>query len=440
MDAALLLGEAFAAGGMVSPPPPRHRALQFSQPPDIGSGGFFFATRRLNCIVAGDRPRRMKLATLSVHAGAPEGPNAPITTPIVQSTTFRFESAEAVQRYARGESGLYMYSRDENPTVRAAEAALAALEGADSCVLFGSGMGAMTAAVMALVSGGEEVVAATALYGGTYKLLRDVLSRFGVKTRMAEPEALVDACARGGAKLCLFESPTNPTLRVLDVAAVARSAKSAGAVSLIDSTFAPALVQRPLALGVDLVMHSATKFLNGHSDHLCGVIAGRRDLVDKVRSVASRLGAALDAQVAYDLLRGLKTFAVRIDRQCASALSVARWLESQGSVKRVWYPGLPSHPDHDLARRQMNGFGGMVTFSVGTKERAFRFWDRLKLIARAASLGGPETLTSLPILFSHTGYSAEELRRAGVDEGMVRMSVGLEDPDDLIADLRQAME
>ena len=440
MDAALLLGEAFAAGGMVSPRHPRHRALQFSQPPDIGSGGFFFATRRLNCIVAGDRPRRMKLATLSVHAGAPEGPNAPITTPIVQSTTFRFESAEAVQRYARGESGLYMYSRDENPTVRAAEAALAALEGADSCVLFGSGMGAMTAAVMALVSGGEEVVAATALYGGTYKLLRDVLSRFGVKTRMAEPEALVDACARGGAKLCLFESPTNPTLRVLDVAAVARSAKSAGAVSLIDSTFAPAVVQRPLALGVDLVMHSATKFLNGHSDHLCGVIAGRRDLVDKVRSVASRLGAALDAQVAYDLLRGLKTFAVRIERQCASALSVARWLESQGSVKRVWYPGLPSHPDHDLARRQMNGFGGMVTFSVGTKERAFRFWDRLKLIARAASLGGPETLTSLPILFSHTGYSAEELRRAGVDEGMVRMSVGLEDPDDLIADLRQAME
>jgi methionine-gamma-lyase len=381
----------------------------------------------------------MKLATLSVHAGAPEGPNAPITTPIVQSTTFRFESAEAVQRYARGESGLYMYSRDENPTVRAAESAIAALEGADSCVLFGSGMGAMTAAVMALVSGGEEVVAATALYGGTYKLLRDVLSRFGVKTRMAEPEALVEACARGGAKLCVFESPTNPTLRVLDVAAVARSAKAGGAMSLIDSTFAPALVQRPLALGVDLVMHSATKFLNGHSDHLCGVIAGRRDLVEKVRSVATRLGAALDAQVAYDLLRGLKTFAVRIERQCASAFAVARWLESQGPVKRVWYPGLPSHPDHDLARRQMNGFGGMVTFSVGTKEKAFRFWDRLELIARAASLGGPETLTSLPILFSHTGYSAEELRRAGVDEGMVRMSVGLEDPDDLIADLRQAL-
>ena len=332
-----------------------------------------------------------------------------------------------------------MYSRDENPTVRAAEQAVAEIEGAESCVLFGSGMGAMTAAVMALASAGDEVVAATALYGGTYKLLRDILSRFGVRTRMTEPEGLIEACAQGRSPLCVFESPTNPALRVLDVKGVARACRGAGMVSLIDSTFAPALVQRALALGADLVMHSATKFLNGHSDHLCGVIAGRKELVDKVREVARKLGAVLDPQVAYDLLRGLKTFAVRIERQSASALAIARWLESEPAVKRVWYPGLPSHPDHELARRQMSAFGGMVTFSVGTKEKAFRFWDRLKLIARAASLGGPETLTSLPILFSHTGYSAEELRRAGVDEGMVRMSVGLEDPEDLIADLRQAL-
>src|SRR5215470_19987037 len=176
----------------------------------------------------------MKIATVAVHAGSPEGANAPITTPIVQSTTFRFESAEAVQRYARGEGGLYMYSRDENPTVRAAEQAVAQLEGAEACVLFGSGMGAMTSAVMALVSGGDEVVAATALYGGTYKLLRDVLSRFGVKTRMAEPETLVQECGKGGARACVFESPTNPTLRVLDVAAVAKACRGAGAISLID--------------------------------------------------------------------------------------------------------------------------------------------------------------------------------------------------------------
>src|SRR3954469_1767563 len=344
----------------------------------------------------------MNLATLAVHAGAPEGANAPITTPIVQSTTFRFESAEAVQRYGRGEGALYMYSRDENPTVRAAEQAMAQPEGAESCVLFGSGMGAMTAALMAHVSAGDEVVAATALYGGTYKLLRDILSRFGVKARMAEPEALIDEIGKGGARVCVFESPNNPTLRVADIAAVARACKAAGTISLIDSTFAPPAVQRPLSFGVDLVMHSGTKFLNGHSDHLVGAIAGRRELVEPVRAISHKLGAVLDPQVAYDLLRGLKTFAVRIERQCATALVLARWLSEQPGVKRVWYPGLTSHPDHAIAARQMNGFGGMVTFTVGTKDRAFRFWDRLKLIARAASLGGPETLTSLPILFSHT--------------------------------------
>jgi cystathionine beta-lyase/cystathionine gamma-synthase len=381
-----------------------------------------------------------KLATLAAHAGSPEGANAPITTPIVQSTTFRFESAAAVQEYARGQSGLYMYSRDENPTVRAAEKAVAQLEGGEACVLFGSGMGAMTSALMAQLSAGEQVVAATALYGGTYKLLRDVLSRFGVKARMAEPELLVEEVRKGGARVCVFESPTNPTLRVLDVAAVAKACRAAGAVSLIDSTFAPPLVQRPLELGVDLVMHSATKFLNGHSDHLCGAIVGSKERVEPIRLLSRRLGAALDPQVAYDLLRGLKTFVVRMERHSANALQIARWLEEQPTVKRVWYPGLESHPDHALAARQMNGFGGMVTFTVGAREKAFRFWDRLKLVARAASLGGTETLTSLPILFSHTGYSADELKRAGVDEGMVRMSVGLEDAGDLIADLRQALE
>src|SRR5438309_8566388 len=240
---------------------------------------------------SGDRPRRMKVATISVHAGTPEGPNAPITTPVVQSTTFRFESAEAVQRYARGEGGLYMYSRDENPTVRAAEDAVAALEGADSCVLFGSGMGALTAALMALVSGGDEVVAATALYGGTYKLLRDVLSRFGVRARFVTPENLLSECSGGSARACVFESPTNPTLRLVDVEAVAGACKKAGMVSIIDATFATPALLRPLSLGVNLVMHSATKFLNGHSDHLCGALVGKEALLDPIRTVSHRLGA-----------------------------------------------------------------------------------------------------------------------------------------------------
>ncbi|HEX4382426.1 MAG TPA: aminotransferase class I/II-fold pyridoxal phosphate-dependent enzyme, partial [Myxococcales bacterium] len=378
-------------------------------------------------------------ATLAVHAGTPEGANAPVTVPIIQATTFRFESSAAVERYQRGESGLFMYSRDENPTVRAAEEAVAQLEGGETCALFASGMGAMTAALMSLLSAGDTALAATALYGGTYKLLRDVLSRFGVKLQMAEPEQLAGACSTGAAKVCVFETPTNPTLRVLDLAAVAKAARAAGMISLVDSTFATPYVQRPLKLGVDIVMHSATKYLNGHSDHLAGALIGSKEVIEPIRVLARKLGASMDPQVAFDLLRGLKTFAIRVERQCSSALTLARWLSQQKSVTHVCYPGLESHPDHALAREQMNGFGGMVTFSVGSKEAACRFWDKQKLIARAASLGGPETLTSLPILFSHTGYSAEELRRAGVDAGMVRMSVGLEDPDDLIADLQQAL-
>jgi cystathionine beta-lyase/cystathionine gamma-synthase len=391
-----------------------------------------------------------KLATLAVHAGSPEGANAPVTVPIVQSTTFRFESAAEVARYQRGEGGLFMYSRDENPTVRAAEEAVAQLEGGETCALFASGMGAMTAALMQLLSAGDTALASSALYGGTYKLLRDVLSRFGVKTITAEPDQLAAACTGDGrsanarsigdrARVCVFESPTNPTLRVLDLAAVAKAARSAGMISLVDSTFATPYAQRPLRLGVDVVMHSATKYLNGHSDHLAGALIGSREVIEPIRTLSHKLGASMDPHVAYDLLRGLKTFAVRMERHCATALQLARWLEAQKAVTRVCYPGLPSHPDHALAREQMNGFGGMVTFSLGSKDAACRFWDKLRLIARAASLGGPETLTSLPILFSHTGYSAEELLRAGVDEGMVRMSVGLEDPGDLIADLEQAL-
>jgi len=383
--------------------------------------------------------RPQGLATIAVHAGEPEGGNAPLTTPIVQSTTYRFESTAQVQAYQRGEGGLYMYSRDENPTVRAAEEAVARLAGAESAVLFASGMGAMTTALLGLVSAGDEVVAASALYGGTYKLLRDVLSRFSVRLRPVAPEDLAKEIVERPAKLCVFESPTNPTLRIVDVARVAEACRKARAVSVIDATFGPPGLQLPLALGVDLVMHSATKYLNGHSDHLLGVLLGSRERIEPLRLLSHKLGSTVDPQAAYDLLRSLKTLPVRMERHCSNALRIATWLESQPAVRRVYYPGLESHPDHALARKQMSGFGGMVTFSLGEKERAFRFWDRQKLIARAASLGGTESISSLPILFSHTGYSREELARAGVDEGMVRLSVGLEDPEDLIADLSQAL-
>jgi len=386
------------------------------------------------------REPRRGIATVAVHAGAPEGGNAPLTTPIVQSTTYQFESVAQVQAYQRGEGGLYMYSRDENPTVRAAEEALARLEGAEAAILFASGMGAMTTALLGLSSAGSEVVAASALYGGTYKLLRDVLSRFSVRMRPVPPEDVADEVAQRPAARCVFESPTNHTLRIVDIAKVAEACRKSRTVSVIDSTFGPPLLQRPLELGADIVMHSATKYLNGHSDHLLGVLLGSRERIEPLRVLSRKLGSAVDPQAAYDLLRSLKTLPVRMERHCANALRIATWLEAHPAVRRVYYPGLASHPDHALARKQMSGFGGMVTFSLGEKERAFRFWDRQRLIARAASLGGTESLSSLPILFSHTGYSREELARAGVDEGMVRLSVGLEDPEDLIADLAQALE
>src|SRR5262249_21064539 len=236
--------------------------------------------------------------------------NRPLTVPIVQSTTFHFESAAQVQEYQRGTSGLYMYSRDENPTVRAAEEAVAQLEGAESAIVFGSGMGAMTTALMGLVSAGDEVIAATALYGGTYKLLRDRLRRFGGELRALEPERLAEEVAARPAKVCVFESPTNPTLRVVDVAAVASACRKAGTVSVMDSTFGPPALQRPLQLGVDVVMHSATKYLNGHSDHLAGVLAGSVERLRSLRLLSHRPGASLDPHVAYHLLRRLHTFPV----------------------------------------------------------------------------------------------------------------------------------
>src|SRR3954470_3879716 len=264
-------------------PPPRRpdclRRFTSSSPRAYRPGAFFLR----HCYKAGMREPRRGIATVAVHSGAPEGGNAPLTTPIVQSTTYQFESVAQVQAYQRGEGGLYMYSRDENPTVRAAEEAVARLEGAESAILFASGMGAMTTALFGLVSAGDEVIAASALYGGTYKLLRDVLSRFSVRLRPVLPEDLAKEVTERPAKLCVFESPTNPTLRIVDVAGVAEACRGARTVSVIDSTFGPPVLQRPLDLGADVVMHSATKYLNGHSDHLLGVLLGSGERIEPLR-------------------------------------------------------------------------------------------------------------------------------------------------------------
>ena len=386
----------------------------------------------------------MKPATELIHR--PEGSvresAAPLTTPIYETTTFVFENAAQVKEYNEGRGSKFLYSRYTNPTVMEVETKIAALEGAESALVLSSGQAATVTALLALTSSGDEIVCSSAIYGGTLHLIGDLLPKFGISSRfvsideLREPDKLISSRTR----LLWFESPINPTLRCVDVAKVAAACRSRNVVCAIDNTFASPINQQPIALGVDLVMHSATKYLNGHSDVTAGVLAGPAAMIDKMLKVRKQIGTVLDPYAAYALGRGLKTLAVRVERQNANALVVARWLDNDSRVRTVYYPGLPSHPDHAIAARQMRGFGGMVCVDLGGGyERAARFFDRLQVFKRAASLGGVESLCSLPLLTSQWGHSPEELERAGVTEGMARLSVGLEDADDLIADLDQAL-
>lgn len=385
----------------------------------------------------------MRAATRLIHR--PEGASdlaAPLTTPIYETTTFTFESAEEVKAYQEGRSQKYLYSRYTNPTVVEAERTIAALEGADAALVLASGQAATATALLTLAHAGDEIACSSAIYGGTLHLLGEVLSKFGVRARFLSLEQLASPAEALSqeTKVLWFESPINPTLRCVDVARVAAAARAAGVVSIVDNTFASPINQQPLALGVDLVMHSATKYLNGHSDVTAGVLAGRAGLIERMLEVRKLLGTVLDPAAAYALGRGLKTLAVRVERHNANAMAVARWLERDPRVETVYYPGLESHPDHQIAARQMRGFGGMICIDLGGGyERAAAFFDRLKLIRRAASLGGVESLCSLPVLTSQWGHSDEELMRAGITASMARLSIGLEDPEDLIADLDQAL-
>jgi cystathionine beta-lyase/cystathionine gamma-synthase len=385
----------------------------------------------------------MRPATAIVQGSQGSDRNAsPLTTPIYETTTFIFDSAEDVRAYNEGRSERFLYSRYGNPTVAAVEKTIASLEGAERAMLFASGQAATATALIGLLEAGDEVVCSAAIYGGTLHLLADLLSRFGIQARfatigeLARPDRVIGERTR----ILWFESPINPTLRCVDVAAIAAACRARGVISIIDNTFASPLNQRPIALGVDIVMHSVTKYLNGHSDVTAGALAAPAALLAPIDKARRMLGGVLDPQAAYAIGRGLKTLDVRMARHNASGLAVARWLETDPRITAVYYPGLESHPDHALAKKQMTGFGGMVCVDVGGGlPRAERFFDRLKVFRRAASLGGVESLCSLPVLTSQWGHTDAQLAEAGITKSMARLSIGLEDPQDLIEDLDQAL-
>ncbi len=385
----------------------------------------------------------MKPATRLIHAGERGGvAAAPLTTPIYETATFVFDTAQEVVAYNEGKSSRYLYSRYGNPTITSVEQKLAALDESEGALVFSSGMGATTSILMGHLSACDEVVCSAAIYGGTLHLLHDLLSRFGVVARFVSVEELgaPEAVISDRTRILWFESPINPTLRCVDVRRVAAACRARGVMSVIDNTFASPINQQPLALGVDLAMQSATKYLNGHSDVTGGVVTGPKSLLAPVERARRLIGTVMDPLPAYALGRGLKTLPVRIALHNKNARAVAEFLEGDSRVSQVLYPGLSSHPDHVIAAAQMSGFGGMVCFDVGGRQaRAEAVFDRLKVIQRAASLGGVESLISLPVLTSQWGHTDEQLQAAGITRGMLRLSVGLEAAEDLIADLDQAL-
>jgi cystathionine gamma-synthase len=388
-------------------------------------------------------PKRPGDSTRSVHGGERTNrEGAALTTPIHQTSTFWFGSSEEVRAYAEGRLVRDEYGRYSNPTWRAVERKLNELEGAEASVLFASGMAAATTTFLALLGRGDHIVVTNDCYRRTRQFIQQLLAKLEVSCTVIEPAdpIALKAALRDETKLFFTESPTNPYLRVIDVPEAVRLAHERGAKVIIDSTFASPVNHRALADGADLVIHSATKYLGGHNDLIAGTVSGPAEVVKPIRDLVGVLGAILDPHAAWLLLRGMKTLALRMERHNANGLAVARWLEEHPKVRRVWYPGLPSHPDYAVATRQMKGFAGVVTFEIeGDFAAAVRFTDACRIPYIAPSLGGVESLVEMPVLMSYWDYPPEERLRYGITDTLVRLSCGIEDASDLIADLEQAL-
>lgn len=383
-------------------------------------------------------------STRAVWGGEPEsGPDGVTVTPVFHGVTFGFADLEDWRAVALGERPGHVYSRNTNPTVAVFEDKVRVLEGAEAATSFATGMAAVSNTLFTLLSPGDRVVSIKDSYGGTNKLFIEFLPRFGIEVELCDTtdhDAIERAVAEG-CKVLYLESPANPTLKVVDIARLAKAARAVGATVVVDNTFATPINQNPLALGAHLVLHSATKFLGGHSDAMGGVVCGPAELVKRLYHFREINGASLDPMSAFLLTRGIKTLELRVERQNANAMSISRFLAEHPAVAAVHYPGLESHPGHAIATRQMRGFGGVLAFSLKGGYEAMRtVVDALRLAHRAASLGSVGTLVGPPAVTSHVELSEAERAAAGIPESLVRYSTGIENADDLIADLAQALD
>lgn len=362
--------------------------------------------------------------------------------PIVGASTFSYPDLATWQSVATGAADGHIYTRNSNPTVAILEDKIASMDGTASAKAFATGMAAISSTLMALLSPGDRVVSIRDSYGGTNLLFERFLPRFGIETTLCDTtdHTAIERELAKGCRLLYLETPTNPTLKVVDIARLADAAHRVGAIVVTDNTFATPINQRPAALGSDLIVYSATKFLAGHADVMGGLVSGRADLVDTIHQYVEIVGASLEASGAYSILRGMKTLAIRMERHNANALAVARHLAEHPKVEGVFYPGLPAHPGHAIARRQMSGFGGVLSFMPrGGFDAVRTVIDRLTLAQRAAHLGGVATTAGPPQVTSHVELTASERAAAGIPENLIRYSVGIEDVHDLIRDLDQAL-
>ncbi|MEK6566075.1 MAG: PLP-dependent aspartate aminotransferase family protein [Bacteroidota bacterium] len=396
---------------------------------------------------------KLSLSTRAIHGNKLYAYTGPVSLPIYQTSTYRFESSEEAIRYAKGDPSVYVYTRYHNPTVHDVEEKLALMENAEAAALFSSGMAAISTAIMAVTKSGDEIVSTPALYGGTYRFFRDELPKQKIKVSYVDPRNLAELSKLVSPRTTIvyFETPTNPTIDVVDIEELVRETRKAEKKAgrkiliMIDNTFASIMNQDPFGFGVDVIVESATKYLGGHSDIMAGAVIGTTEYVKQVKALAKHYGGCADPFAAYLLFRSLKTFELRVTKQNENAHALAKALEKHPKINRVLYPGLPSHPMHQVAKKQMRGFGGMVTIEVKPSkklvpvEAAVKVCDNLKIAVNAMSLGGVETLVSIPVYSSHVFMKEEELKKHGVTPGMIRISVGVEGVKDLIADFEQAL-